>query len=103
MLVRSGRRRTSSPGMVSSAVTSTVAAARALPEDLTDQGHRRAREEAAPGGDEVAVLHARDRVLDGGELLAGRFRFGFEPAARFAKVVWRGRAWHQASTSQPRW
>src|SRR5207244_11650145 len=74
------------------------AAARA--EELAHERHRRAREEAAPDGDVIAVLDPGDGVLQRRELLGRRLRLGLEPPPRGDEVVLGG--FHRRS-SQPAW
>src|SRR2546430_3304954 len=61
--------------------------AAALAEELAHERHRRAREEAAPDGDVIAVLDPSDGVLQRRELLGRRLRLGLEPPARGDEVV----------------
>ena len=61
-------------------------AAASRPQDFAHEGQRRAREEAATDGDAVALRDPRGRVVDRGELLAGRFGLGLQPPPRGDKV-----------------
>src|SRR5439155_26389330 len=75
-------------------------AAPPLAEQLAHERQRRAREEAAADRDVVAVLHARDRVLEGRQLRARRLRLRLDPPAGGDEVVL---ARVQVSTSQRAW
>src|SRR5712692_8809060 len=84
-------------------------AAAALAEELTHERHRRAREEAAPDGDVIAVLDPGDGVLERRELLCRRLRLGLEPPPRGDEVVLGGvhrrsshPAWYRSSAARVR-